>query len=131
MKEEYYMPKMKEKIQNCIQNCIPCILSNKKTGKQEGMLHPIEKGDIPLDTYHIDHLGPLASTRKCYNYLLVIIDGFTKFTWIYPVKTTGTKEVIQKLDLQKQTFGNPRRIITDKGAAFTSNDFQTYFKPRV
>ncbi|UYV77503.1 hypothetical protein LAZ67_15001306 [Cordylochernes scorpioides] len=57
---------------------VPCILSNRKHGKQEGMLHPISKGDTPLDTYHIDHLGPLASTRKDYNYLLVITDGFTK-----------------------------------------------------
>ncbi|UYV80726.1 hypothetical protein LAZ67_19001546 [Cordylochernes scorpioides] len=92
------------------------------------MLHPISKGDTPLDTYHIDHLGPLASTRKDYNYLLVIIDGFTKCTWIYPTKTTRTSEVIQKLECQQQIFGNPRRIITDQGTAFTSNDFKEYCK---
>ncbi|UYV81442.1 hypothetical protein LAZ67_20001196 [Cordylochernes scorpioides] len=89
-----------------IQNCIPCILSNRKHGKQ-------------------DHLGPLASTWKDYNYLLVITDGFTKFTWIYPTKTS---EVIQKLESQQQIFGNPRRIITDQGTAFTSNDFKEYCK---
>ncbi|UYV61075.1 hypothetical protein LAZ67_1003319 [Cordylochernes scorpioides] len=107
-----------------IQKYIPCILSNRKH-KKEGMLHPISKGDTPLDTYHIDHLGPLASTRKDYNYLLVITDGFTKFTWIYP---TRTSEVIQKLESQQQIFGNPRRIITDQGTAFTSNDFKKYCK---
>ncbi|UYV83847.1 hypothetical protein LAZ67_X000402 [Cordylochernes scorpioides] len=120
--------KFEKQDQKYIQNCIPCILSNRKHGKQEGMLHPISKGDTPLDTYHIDHLGPLASTRKDYNYLLVITDGFTKFTWIYPTKTTRTSEVIQKLESQQQIFGNPRRIITDQGTAFTSNDFKEYCK---
>ncbi|UYV74585.1 hypothetical protein LAZ67_12000202 [Cordylochernes scorpioides] len=128
LKKEYYITDLKSKIKKYIQNCIPCILSNRKHGKQEGMLHPISKGDTPLDTYHIDHLGPLASTRKDYNYLLVITDGFTKFTWIYPTKTTRTSEVIQKLECQQQIFGNPRRIITDQGTAFTSNDFKEYCK---
>ncbi|UYV84469.1 hypothetical protein LAZ67_X002302 [Cordylochernes scorpioides] len=128
LKKEYYITDLKSKIKKYIQNCIPCILSNRKHGKQEGMLHPISKGDTPLDTYHIDHLGPLASTRKDYNYLLVITDGFTKFTWIYPTKTTRTSEVIQKLESQQQIFGNPRRIITDQGTAFTFNDFKEYCK---
>ncbi|UYV73195.1 hypothetical protein LAZ67_10002161 [Cordylochernes scorpioides] len=125
VKKEYYITDLKSKIKKYIQNCIPCILSNRKHGKQEGMLHPISKGDTPLDTYHIDHLGPLTSTRKDFNYLLVITDGFTKFTWIYP---TRTSEVIQKLECQQQIFGNPRRIITDQGTAFTSNDFKEYCK---
>ncbi|UYV74583.1 hypothetical protein LAZ67_12000199 [Cordylochernes scorpioides] len=55
LKKEYYITDLKSKIK-------------KKHGKQEGMLHPISKGDTPLDTYHIDHLGPLASTRKDYKY---------------------------------------------------------------
>ncbi|UYV63816.1 hypothetical protein LAZ67_2005745, partial [Cordylochernes scorpioides] len=50
------------------------------------------------------------------------------FTWIYPTKTTRTSEVIQKLESQQQIFGNPRRIITDQGTAFTSNDFKEYCK---
>ncbi|UYV83752.1 hypothetical protein LAZ67_X000015 [Cordylochernes scorpioides] len=130
LKKEYYITDLKSKIKKYIQNCIPCILSNRKHGKQEGMLHLISKGDTPFDTYHIDHLGPLASTKD-YNYLLVITDGFTKFTWIYPTKTTRTSEVIQKLECQQQIFGNPRRIITDQGTAFTSNDFKEYCKEKI
>lgn len=128
LKREYYIQDARDKIMKFIRNCIPCILSNRKMGKQEGFLNPIDKGDVPLDTYHIDHLGPLASTKKSYNYLLVIVDAFTKFTWIYPTKTTRASEVIQKLEYQQQVFGNPRRIITDRGSAFTSEDFEGYCK---
>ncbi|UYV80217.1 hypothetical protein LAZ67_18002059 [Cordylochernes scorpioides] len=100
--------------------------SNLETWKARGNVAP--KSDTPLDTYHIDHLGPLASTRKDYNYLLVITDGFTKFTWIYSTKTTRTSEVIQKLECQQQILGNPRQINTDQGTAFTYNDFREYIK---
>lgn len=97
------------KIQKVINNCIPCILTEKKQGKVEGYLNPIEKGSTPLDTFHVDHLGPMPSTKKCYNHLFVVVDAFTKYTWIYPTKSTTTDEVIDRLKKQAVVFGNPRR----------------------
>lgn len=126
IKQEFFIPKLSKKIDNVISNCIACILSTKKQGKTECYLNPIDKTDVPLHTYHVDHLGPLASTAKNYKYLFVVIDGFSKFCWLYPVKSTTTNDVLQKLELQKEVFGNPVRIVTDKGTAFTSNIFEDY-----
>ncbi|GBN00585.1 Transposon Ty3-G Gag-Pol polyprotein, partial [Araneus ventricosus] len=123
---EFYIPKLKQKIEKCISNCITCILASKKQGKQEGELHPIPKVELPLDTYHVDHLGPLESTNKNYKHILCVIDSFTKFVWLYPTKSTSSQEVISKLELQKSVFGNPRRIISDKGSAFNSKEFDDY-----
>lgn len=36
------------------------------------------------------------------------------------------RDVIDKLKIQQQTFGNPSRIIADNGSAFTSSDFNEY-----
>ncbi|XP_039312411.1 uncharacterized protein LOC120359338 [Solenopsis invicta] len=52
--------------------------ANKKEGKQEGFLNPLEKVDLPLYIYHVDHLGPLESTHKNYNHIFAVIDSFTK-----------------------------------------------------
>ena len=123
---DYYIPKLKEKIEGVIRNCIPCILSNRKRGKQEGFLHPLTKESEPLHTYHIDHVGPLEGTSKNYKHILVIIDSFTKFIWLYPTKSTTSNEVIQKLEIQRKTFGSPVNIISDRGTAFTSNEFENY-----
>ncbi|GFX43648.1 hypothetical protein TNCV_510971 [Trichonephila clavipes] len=95
---DYYFPKLTSKVQNVLANCVHCILVNRKRGKQEGFLNPISK----------------------------VIDAFTKFTWIYPVKTTSTSDALRSLELQKSTFGNPSRIITDQGSSFTSHDFKNY-----
>lgn len=126
LNKQFFIPKAKEKIQRVISSCVPCILSERKYGKGEGFLHSIEKGEAPLDTYHIDHMGPMVATCKQYKYVFVVIDAFTKFVWNYPTKTTNTKEAMDKLRFQQQIFGNPRRIISDKGSAFTSDDFENY-----
>ncbi|CAK1581582.1 unnamed protein product [Parnassius mnemosyne] len=123
---EYYVENLKEKIRKVIDNCVECILTEQKKGKKEGFLHPLDKGDVPLSTYHIDHLGPLTSTNKNYKYIFTVVDGFTKFTWIYPTKSLSTDETLDKLRVQQQTFGSPQRIISDRNAAFTSKDFQDY-----
>nr|XP_012217679.1 PREDICTED: uncharacterized protein LOC105669359 [Linepithema humile] len=123
---ELFIPDLKRKVEGFIANYIPCILANRKQGKQKGQLHPLPKYDVPSHTYHIDHLDPLESTSKKYKHILVVIDSFTKFTWLYPTKSTTSQEVIKKLKLQQQIFGNPACIISDRGTAFSSKEFQDY-----
>ena len=128
IKAAYYIPELNPKVVRFIANCLECILANKKGGKQEGYLHPLPKPDVPLHTYHVDHLGPLESTSKKYNHIFAVIDAYTKFVWLYPTKSTASREVITKLDLQGRTFGNPAQIVTDRGTAFTSQEFESYCK---
>lgn len=79
-----------------------------------------------MSTYHIDFIGPLPSTNKNYQHIFTVVDAFSKFIWLYPVKSTKTKDAIDKLKIQQATFGNPSRIISDRGSAFTSKDFDEY-----
>ncbi|KAA5585720.1 hypothetical protein F3G61_32640, partial [Pseudomonas aeruginosa] len=79
IEKDYFITKLDSKIEKVISTCVPCLLASSKSGKKEGLLNPIEKGELPLDTLHCDHLGPLDATKKMYNYILTIIDGFTKF----------------------------------------------------
>jgi len=115
-------------VEKFIVNCIPCILANRKQGKLEDRLHSLSKGDVPLHTYHTDHLGGsfLESTSKNYNHILVVIDSFIKFVWLYPTKNTTSLEMIKKLTLQQQIFGNPACIVSDRGTAFSSKEFKDY-----
>ncbi|GFY47036.1 transposon Tf2-6 polyprotein [Trichonephila inaurata madagascariensis] len=122
VKREFFIPNLSKQVQNVIINYVPCILANKKRGKIEGFLNPIAKEDVPLSTYHVDFIGPLPSTNKRYQHILTIIDAFTKFTWLYPVKSTTLEDALDKLKLLQKTFGNPKRI-TDKGSPFHSKGF--------
>lgn len=126
IKKQYHIEDLEKKVTDILASCVPCILGSRKSGKQEGYLHPLDKDEGPLHTLHVDHIGPLAETRKKYNYILTVVDGFTKFVWIFPVKTVTAKESIEKMEMLQQTFGNPNRIISDRGTAFTSKEFEEY-----
>lgn len=123
VRKEYWIQNLQARV---VRNCVDCILAERKQGRQEEYLNPINKGEVPLDTFHIDHLGPLA-TKKSYRHIFIVIDSFTKFTWLYATKSTTTAEVLDS-NFWTVTFGNPRRIISDRGTAFTSKDFQDYCK---
>lgn len=126
VKQDYHIDDAGKVIDKMIKNCITCILATKKRGKKDGFLHSIDKFDMPLHTYHMDHCVDMASTAKNYKHILVVIDGFTKFTWLYPTKTTTSAETIRKLQQQQEIFANPTRIVADKGSAFISKDFEDY-----
>ncbi|GFW92667.1 hypothetical protein TNCV_519831 [Trichonephila clavipes] len=85
-----------------------------------------EKESIPLNTYHVDFIGPLPSTNKSYQHIFTVVDAFTKFTWLYPVKTVSAESALEKLKQQQKTFGNPIKIISDRDSAFTSKLFNDY-----
>ncbi|GFU31777.1 hypothetical protein TNCV_1176441 [Trichonephila clavipes] len=85
-----------------------------------------QEESIPLSTYHVDFIGPLPSTNKSYQHIFTVVDAFTKFTWLYPVKTVSAENALEKLKQQQKTFGNPIRIISDRGSAFTLKLFNDY-----
>jgi len=55
-----------------------------------------------------------------------VIDAFSKFVWLHPTKNTTAEGVIDRLTRQAAVFGNPKRIISDRGAAFVANTFRQY-----
>ena len=88
-------------------------------------LHSIPKSPIPCDTVHIDHYGPLPSVRSKQKYILVAVDGFTKFVKLFTVKSTSSREVISSLQKYFAFYSRPRRIISDSdsGSCFTLLQF--------
>ncbi|GFV19626.1 retrovirus-related Pol polyprotein from transposon 412 [Trichonephila clavipes] len=95
VKQEFFIPNLTYVVKKVIVNCVPYILANKKTGKKEGFLNPISKESIPLSTYHVDFIGPLPSTNKSYQHIFTVVDAFTKFTWLYPVKTVSAESALE------------------------------------
>ncbi|GBM86924.1 hypothetical protein AVEN_151823-1 [Araneus ventricosus] len=68
----------------------------------------------------------LYNKKHGYQHIFPVVDAFTKFTWFYPVKSPFAQEAIGKLKLQQTVFGNPSRIITDRGSVFIAKEFETY-----
>lgn len=50
----------------------------------EGFLTPISKEDRPLETYHVDHVGPMEQNNKWYKYIFVVVDAFSNLCGFIP-----------------------------------------------
>lgn len=55
---DYSISGLGAKCDRVIKNCVPCILSSRKAGKQEGWCSPIEKYGVLLHTFHIVRCHP-------------------------------------------------------------------------
>lgn len=126
VRENYWFKGMRRFVKKYVSACLNCLYYKSKTGKKPGFLNSIEKVAIPFHTLHLDHVGPFIRTRGGNTEILTIIDGFTKFCVIEPVKNTKAKHVIKSLVQLFVIFGVPTRIISDQGAAFTSSSFKSF-----
>jgi len=62
-----------------------------------------------------------------YRYLIVLIDKFTKWVEVEPVRAITAQAAIKAVQGVVARFGVPNRIITDLGSQFTSGSFQAYY----
>ncbi|KAF7278389.1 hypothetical protein GWI33_008427 [Rhynchophorus ferrugineus] len=102
-----------------------CVFKQLKHGKKEGFLYPTRKPQMPLDTWHLDHVHPFVKSSG-FAYILTIVDSYSKFCFARRTKTTNTKEVVHNLRDLFSMFGASSRIISDHGKAFKSKDFREF-----
>lgn len=125
----YWFSNMHRKIKQHIESCLKCIAFSPVSGKSEGLLHTIPKGEIPFATLHIDHLGPMTKIHSAKKrYIFRVIDGFTKFIKLFATKTTNTAEVIGCLTTYFKHYSRPTQIISDRGSSFTSKEFERFMQ---
>lgn len=126
IKRAYWFPKMREKVQNHVKFCITCISYNPRNKRYDGNLFEVDKPRVPFEVIHVDHLGPLERSKGKNEHILAIVDAFTKFTKLYPTKTTNSKEVMKSLRSYFYGYSTPKVLVSDRGTAFTSNVFEKF-----
>ncbi|GFU29948.1 transposon Tf2-6 polyprotein [Trichonephila clavipes] len=94
--------------------------------KQNCIQTPVNKGRAQFcyKKQKMESYIPFTTCRK--RQIQQKKNAFTNITWLYPVKTVSAESALEKLKQQQKTFGNPIRIISDRGSAFTSKLFNDY-----
>lgn len=126
IRKNYWFARMHKFVKKYVSSCLECLHHKTPGGKREGELHPIEKPSVPFHTVHADHLGPFVRSKKGNCYLLVLVDGFTKYVSVRPVRDTKSATTVKVLKDHIGYFGVPTRLITDRGTSFTSGVFKEF-----
>lgn len=104
-----------------------CVRGKGHSGPKQGLLHPIEK-TIPFHTLHLDCTGPFSVSSEGYKHVLIILDGFTKYCLLKPLRTLNGQELVRILRENLTLFGTPTMIVTDRGTNFTSDHVRSLLR---
>lgn len=69
----------------------------------------------------------MQTTKNGYKYILGIVDNFSGYPMLLPLKSTDSKSIITAVcDNWINIFGVPQKIHSDNGSYFTSTDFHNF-----
>ena len=61
----------------------------------------------PFEVLHLDHIGPLTKDAHGNEYILVVIDAFSRWVELFPTKSTTAVETASVMLNHIGRFGNP------------------------
>ena len=118
IKERFFWPKLQLDVEKFIRECDSC-QRIKSSIKQHASLKPIHT-DRPLELVATDITGPLPKTKENNLYILVVIDHFTKFLKLFPIKDMLASTVATQILNYICNFGIMDRLLSDQGSNYES-----------
>ena len=115
-RERFYWPNMRNDINHFVTSCCPCI---KDKPPQNQTRSPLENltSSSPFELLSVDFLK--LEKAGGYEYLLVIVDHFTRYAEVYPTKsktaTTAAKKLYDEFIIR---YGYSKRLHSDQGGEF-------------
>lgn len=118
--EDFFVPNLLRISKTLFRSCEIC-QKNKAPNYKINTIPKYIDVEKPGQVVFLDCYGPLPTARLGNRYILAILDGFTKYIKLYPIRKQTTDATIKKLILEYiPSLGKPERIVTDHGTQFTS-----------
>ena len=118
------LPYTVEDCRKTVDTCRTCQrIKPKKFKPPEGKLI---KATQPMERISIDWKGPLPRSQKGEEYLLTIVDEYSRYIWAFPTRGMTSEIAIDCLTKVFTDFGRPDFIHSDRGASFMSESFENW-----
>ena len=120
LREYVWFPYLEKMVKEEIDGCIPC----QAAGNPEppAPLQTSTMPDGPWKDVKMDFLGPLHSGE----YLLAVIDCYSRYPEVEIVSSTAATVVLPKLDIIFARHGIPDKVTSDNGPPFQGTEFERY-----
>ena len=112
-----WFPNIDQQAEALIKNCIAC-----KANAPVTRAEPLKMSELPKAPWHAvsaDFYSPLPSGE----YLLVIVDDYTRYPVVEVLRSISANVVIPSMDNLFSMFGIPRVVKTDSGPPFNASQF--------
>ena len=120
LKKKFYWRNMIVDIKRVLENCHVCKI-NRSQKYPEATERFSSKVEGPFVHMGLDIIGPLPVTKKGSQYIIVLVDYFTKWVEAEPLRTITSVDVTNFLSNVFARHGAPEVITTDNGVQFSSD----------
>ena len=121
--ERFVWPGMNGDVSRWARTCLAC----QRSKIVRHTISPVGKFSTPDARFrhvHVDIVGPLPPSNGC-THLLTVIDRFTRWPEVIPLRETGAQAVASAFLLNwVARFGVPSIVTTDRGGQFTSTTWK-------
>ena len=118
---KYWFPGMMNYVRKWIKSCEACQINKRDIHQKPAELTPLETPSDTFERLHMDILTNLPKTKEGYNHILLVVDYFSKFPFIFPLKTQTAEEIADVLYNKVITYiGAPKSLLSDRGQNFLS-----------
>jgi hypothetical protein len=116
----FYWPRLLRDVRRIVSSCDIC-----QKAKHKNMLyHGESQSNIPTcpgECIAVDFYGELPKSRFGYCYVFVLLDIFSKFVVLYPMKKATTQAILHKIKNDYiPMLGKPKSILSDNAKQFSN-----------
>ena len=123
--ENYFWPGMRKDVAAYVRKCHVCLTSKPQQNRPAGLMCGREVSR-PWEVICVDLVGPLPKSRHGKLYILSVLDYFSKFVLLLPLRTAKSAQIAKLLEERVFCmFGVPHKIICDNGKQFVGRELKT------
>lgn len=127
IKRLYVWENMNKEIERYVKNCDVCKATKSSTQCQRTEMGRFREAKYPWRSISLDFMGPFPLSKEGHRFLLVVIDNFSKYVLLKPLRTASSKETVKFLTNHViYQFGTPEKIILDNGTQLKSSEFSNF-----
>ena len=123
LRETIWFPGIDRQVEQAVRECIPCQAATRSKSTQAPLKMTILP-DGPWEELSADFHGPLSTG----DYLLVVVDDYSRFPEVEVITSLSAKTVIPKFDAIFARHGVPKIVKTDNGPSFNGELFTKWGK---
>lgn len=123
----YYWPQMRKDVKKFVRACKICQSNKHINQKPYGLMGRARTVSFPFQCIALDIMGPFPKSVKGNTYLLVVMDQFSKYTFLKPLSKVTTQAIVNFLENEVfLKFGTPQFVIADNATYFANDRFKRF-----